>query len=298
MVGNTLFVVNGIDANGTAQLAHVKVTERHGVKEIGKATFDTSGTSATVAMPPATTPWKTLQVVFSYTADGVLAKFGGLDLAVRNGSLWFIKDGFLMKIAPLKPGDLNDVQILNHFESVLVYVNGSKQDRSVLPTKALVPIEVGLEPFKGTIIGMAAYTRELSSDELFVNDKAAQSMAKALFADTAKVTVEGELTAVTPVPELERIRPYRSALLAEEYKVVRIVSGRMSAIKPGMKIRIFRYGIKAGEKTVVKDAKIGDHHELLIQPYDSDVKFSREFQVDTLDPDISIPLYVDVTPEK
>jgi hypothetical protein len=143
-----------------------------------------------------------------------------------------------------------------------------------------------------------AYPRELSTDELYGNEVAAKSLAKALFADTQKATVEAELLATTPVPEIERIRPYRSALLAEEYKVIRVTSGRMSALKPGTKIRIFRYGIRFGEKTAIKDAKVGEKDEILIQSYDSDAKFSREFQVDGLDPDITIPLYVDVTPVK
>jgi hypothetical protein len=247
-------------------------------------------------MPPGTTPWKTLQIAFTYTADDTLVRFGGIDVVVKAGFVWFSKPGSLIKLAPATVGNLNDVQIQSHNDSILAYINGSQAPQSVLSTKALVPIEIGKSSFKGQIIGVAAYTRELSGDEMFANERAAQSMAKALFADTPKVTVEGELTAYTPVPALDRIRPYRSALLAEEYKVVRIVSGRMSAIKPGMKLRIYRYGIKAGEKTALKNAKVGDHAQMLIQPYDSDVKFSREFRVDDLDPDITIPLYVDVTP--
>jgi hypothetical protein len=193
---------------------------------------------------------------------------------------------------------VNSVQLIKHFDSIITFVNGSRPVASLLPTAPLLPIFVGLDGWKGQIIAAGSYARELSTDELYGNEVAAKSIAKALFADTIKATVEGELTAVTPVPDLERIRPYRSALLAEEYKVIRVVSGRMSALKPGTKIRIYRYGIRSGEKTAVKDAKIGDKTQMLIQSYDSDPKFSREFQVDGLDPDITIPLYVDVSPVK
>jgi hypothetical protein len=296
MVPNTLFVVNGIDANGAATIGHIKVAEKSGVTVIGKPEIDATGASASLVMPPYTTPWKTLQIVFSATADGPLASFGGIDVAIKDGYLWFSKAGNQIKIAPVVPDGLNDVQLLSHFDSLLVQVNGTRSAQSVLPTKALVPIEIGKPPFKGTIIGVVAYTRELSADELFVNGKAAQSMAKALFADTAKATVEAELTAITPVPDLERIRPYRSALLAEEYKVIRVVSGRMSALKPGTKIRVLRYGIKAGEKTALKDAKLGDHATMPLQLYDPDSKISREFRVDDLEPDITTPIFVDLTP--
>ncbi len=65
-----------------------------------------------------------------------------------------------------------------------------------------------------------------------------------------------------------------------------------------MKVRVFRWGIRAGEKTALQNAKVGDHAKMVLQPYDSDPKFEREFQVDTLDQDISALVFVDVTPQK
>ena len=290
LVPGTQFAYNGINAGGTATTSHLNIA----VKPPKAETADT----AAVTFPVSSNEWKTLQIVFTYTNDGPIAQFGGIFLYAQSGHLWFIKGGNSIDLAPLAKDDLNDVQLLKHHDSLLAYVNGSRSVRSIIPTTPLLPVTIGIAPWKGSIIACASYARELSIDELYANERAAQSIAKALFADTPKVTVEGELTAITPVPELDRIRPYRSALLAEEYKLVRIVSGRMSAFKTGTKIRIFRYGIRAGEKTSVKDAKIGDHAEMLIQSYDSDPKFSREFQVDALDPDITIPLFVDVTPVK
>ena len=298
LVPDPHFAINGIDANGAAQLAHATISIKADPLGNRKQVTDASGTSATMTLPPGSSTWKTLQIAFTYSADGTLAKFGGISLVVKGGHLWFKKDDTKLDVAPLLADDFNDVQIIKHYNSLLAYVNGARASLSILPTKPLLPLEVGLDTWKGTIIGVAGYPRELTVDEMFANENAAHSLAKSLFADTPKFTVEGELLAATPIPDIEKIRPYRSALLAEEYKVVRIVSGRASAIKPGMKIRIFRWGIRAGEKTEVKNAKIGDHHDLLIQRYDSDPKFEREFQLDNLDPDISIPLFVDVTPDK
>ena len=290
LVPGSQFAYNGISSTGSATTSHLNIA----VKPAKASGPDT----ASVTFPTGSSEWKTLQIVFTYTADGAIAKFGGIFLYAQSGHLWFIKGGNSIDIAPLVKEDLNDVQILKHNDSLLAYVNGSRAVHSIIPTAPLLPIAIGVDPWKGSIIACTSYARELTIDELFANERAAQSISKALFGDTQKVTVEAELTASTPVPELERIRPYRSALLAEEYKVVRITSGRMSTLKPGMKVRIFRYGIRSGEKTSVKDAKIGDHAEMLIQSYDSDPKFSREFQVDALDPDITIPLFVDVTPVK
>jgi len=303
IVPGALFSLNGADSPVSHAMIAVKGDST------GKLASGDSG-SGFVGLPRGATPWKTLQIAFTYTADGTLARFGGISLVTKGGHLYYSKDGAMIEVAPLTQGESNDVQILKHYDSIHAYVNGERASRSILPTKPLLPIEVGLDTWKGKILGIAGYSRELSVDELFANEHSLLSPTKSSPAvdatpkteppgpDTAKVTVEGELTAMTPVPDIDRIRPYRSALLAEEYKVVKIVSGRMASIKPGMKIRIYRYGIRAGEKTDIKDMKIGDHAEMLIQPYDSDPKFAREFQVDALDPDITIPLFVDVTPAK
>jgi len=296
IVPNPLFALNGIDANGSATLTHVKISGKAGVTSIGKPHTGVDGSWASLSIPPSTYPWKTLQLAFTFSADGPLASFGGIQLCIKDGWIWFHKGQDEVKVARIKTGDLNFIQLLRERNTIKVFANGMIAPESVVTAQPLYPLEIGLDPFKGAFIGIAAYPQILSTDELVASYDAAQAIAKPLFVDTLKARVEGVLTGITPVPELERIRPYRSALLAEEYKITRIASGRMSAIKPGMKVRIFRYGIKAGVKTALKTAKIGDRAIMLIQAYDSDPKFSREFQVDNLDPDISIPLFVDVTP--
>jgi hypothetical protein len=295
-VSSPLFVINGIDEAGMANLQHARIGEKAGVTSIGKPRTGAGGSWASLLLPSGTQQWRSLQIAFTYSSDGPVASFGGIELSVKKGYLWEGKIGANSKIAPVSPGDLTDVQIVRQQRTVHFYVNGKANGQPLAIAEQSYPVEVGNDPFKGTIVGVAAYARELSTDELDTNDKAVHEHAKPLFADTLKVTVEGQMTAFTPIPELERIRPYRSALLAEEYKVIRIVSGRNSSIKPGMKIRIFRYGIKAGEKTAVKDAKVGGRATMVIQGYDSDPKFGREFQVNDLEPDITIPQFVEVTP--
>ncbi len=296
LVPGSQFAYKGVGSNATEPAKHLSITLNPAGVNGTSVSSKTDGLS--VGLPQKSAEWKTVQLAFTYTQDGTLAKFGGISIFVKQGKLWFAKKGEYSEIAPLLKDDINDVQIIKHFDSIITFVNGSRPVASLLPTAPLLPFHVGLDGWKGQIIAAAVYPRELSTDELFGNEVAVKSIAKALFADTVKATVEAELTAATPVPELERIRPYRSALLAEEYKVIRVTSGRMSSLKPGTKIRVYRYGIRSGEKTSVKDAKVGDRAEMLIQGYDTDPKFSREFQVYGLDPDITIPLYVDVTPVK
>ncbi len=297
LVPHPLFVVAGIDANGANPLIHAKIGDKPGTTAIGKPKTFAHGAAANLPLPPGTAPWRTLQIVFTSTVDGTLATLGSVDLEVRKGWLLLSKAGTLIRLAQVANGDVCDVQLVRNFGALIAYINGSAVGKSMTAPGVLMPVEVGIDPWKGAVIGIAGYDRELSVDELYANARAARDMAKALFADTLKATVEGEMTAFTPVPDVERIRPYRSALICEEYKVIRLVSGRMSALKPGMKIRVLRYGVRSGEKTALKNAKVGDRAQMLIQSFDSDEKFGREFRVDDLDPDITIPMFVDVTPE-
>ena len=275
LVPDPLFALNGTASE--TPLQHVQISiKTDGIKEDPKSS---DKDAASLILPLGSPAFKSLQLLFMSTADGTLAKFGGISLVVKTGHIWFAKDGNQVDIAPLKADGLNDVQVVKHVDSLIAYINGEHSVQTMMPTAPLLPLQVGLDTWKGTILG-------------------GQGIAKSLTADTKTVTVNAELGAFTPVPELERIAPYRSALVAEEYTITSITSGRMSAIKPGLKIRVFRWGLLAGKKTDVASIKTGDKAQLVIQPLSADPKYEKEFQVDTLDGDISAVYFVDVTPAK
>ena len=299
LVPNSLFAINGV-ATGSAMLQHVQVSLQTTAPSPEKVAKNEPAdpTTSNIALPNDSSAWKSLQILFTTTTDGTLAKFGGLSLAVKNGHLWYLKESSQLDIGALRPDGLNDIQFVKHYDSVLASINGERALQTVTPTGPLLPLQVGMDSWKGAIIGVCGYSRELTEDEIVANLHAGQSMAKALNADTKTVTINAELGALTPVPELDRIAPYRTALVAEEYTITSIQSGRMSALKPGMKIRVFRFGLIAGKKTDVANAKTGDKAQMVIQPLSSDPKFEKEFQVDNLDGDISALYFVDVTPTK
>ena len=297
LVPDSLFAINGI-VNGAAQLQHVSVALRADSTPLDKVASDKDVTSTTLALPSSTPIWRSLEILFTSTADGTLAKFGGISIVVKSGHIWFSHDGGLLDIAPIKVDSLNDIQLVKQYDSLLAYVNGERANQTITPPAPLLPLQVGLETWKGTIIGVCGYYKVLSGDEVIGNLHAGQVMSKALYADTKTVTVDAELGAMTAVPELSQIAPYRSALVAEEYTILNIAAGRMSALKTGMKIRIFRWGLKGGDKTDVAKIKTGDKATMTIQPLSADPKYEKEFQVDTLDGDISALYFVDITPAK
>lgn len=295
LVPDPLFAVNGI-AHGEAGLQHVSVAVRNDGATVVKPAELKDPTSSEVTLPPGLSRWRTIEVMFTSAADGTLLSFGDLSVAVKQGRLWFARNGHMWDIAPLKADSLNDVQLVTHLDSYLAYVNGQRSAQTITVPAAIVPIQVGLDTWKGSVIGVCGYAKELSEDEVVANLHAGQAVAKAVYADTKTVTIEAELGAFTAVPELSQIAPYRSALVAEEYKILRISKGRMAALKEGMKVRIFRWGLKAGDKTDIAKIKTGDKATMVIQPLSADPKYEKEFQVDTLDGDISALYFVDVTP--
>jgi hypothetical protein len=110
----------------------------------------------------------------------------------------------------------------------------------------------------------------------------------------APVVADLELVASTPVPSATRIKPYRSALVAQEYVVRKVVKGKDADVKPKAKIRVFRWGILETKPTSIAKAKKGDKVRLTLKRLSGWVEMEREYQVDELDSDLAITYYVEV----
>ncbi len=297
LVPDSMFAINGV-ASGSAQLVHVLIASKTDIPKDEKTISENDPTNSFFALTNPGAPVKSLQISFMAAGDGTLLKFGGVTIIAKSGHLMFAKEKTPLEIATLRSDSQNDIQLVKHYDSLITYVNGKRVNQTITPSSPLIPIQIGMDGWTGAIIGVAGYGKALTEDEVIANQRSAQALAKSLLADTKTVTVEAQLTALTPVPELDRIAPYRSALVAEEYTIVEITKGRMSALKSGMKVRIFRWGLLAGKKTDVATAKVGDKATMLIQPLSADSKYEKEFQVDNLDNDISALYFVEPTVSK
>lgn len=111
---------------------------------------------------------------------------------------------------------------------------------------------------------------------------------------TDSVTADLKLLATSKVPLAARIKPYRNALVAQEYLVLKVIKGKALDFKPNTKIRVFRWGVLDEKPTAVGKAKKGDKLRLTVSPLNGWTQMEREFQVDELDGDLSITYYVEV----
>lgn len=110
-----------------------------------------------------------------------------------------------------------------------------------------------------------------------------------------KINVTATITAVTPVPDPNRVKPYLNVLIAQEWKVKTVKGGKIDGVKPGTVIRVLRWGIlngkiipsiknnKAKATITAKLAKFSDYPNL-----------SREYQVDTLPDNYTAPVLLEV----
>jgi hypothetical protein len=144
------------------------------------------------------------------------------------------------------------------------------------------------------VAATATYNRALTPAEIAKNATAGIRFIQDQLPDTKTVTLDLKLTALTEVPDPARMKPYRSALVAQEYTVTGIVAGHQKGLKPGAKVRIFRYGVFDGKKTDVQNQKKGDSARITVELLSADPVMSREYQLDDLDTDASTTYYVEL----
>ena len=112
-------------------------------------------------------------------------------------------------------------------------------------------------------------------------------------AQATPVVVDAQLLVHSKVPSPAGIKPYRSALVAGEYLVKKVVKGRDAELKPGAKIRVFRWGILDAKATGLGKVKKGSTVRLSLSRLAGWTQMEREYQVDDLESDLAITYYVD-----
>lgn len=110
-----------------------------------------------------------------------------------------------------------------------------------------------------------------------------------------KITVSAVITAVTPVPDPNRVKPYLNVLIAQEWRVKSITGGKVDGVKPGTVIRVLRWGILNGKVVpVIKNNKVKDAVKAKLGMFSDYPKLSREYQVDTLPENYTAPVLLEV----
>ncbi|MHB1463084.1 MAG: hypothetical protein ACYC1M_17470 [Armatimonadota bacterium] len=110
-----------------------------------------------------------------------------------------------------------------------------------------------------------------------------------------KITVTATITAVTPVPDPNRVKPYLNVLVAQEWRVKAVKGGKIDGVKPGAVIRVLRWGILNGKIVpAIKKNKAKDTITAKLAPFSDYPNLSREYQVDTLPENYTAPVLLEV----
>lgn len=109
------------------------------------------------------------------------------------------------------------------------------------------------------------------------------------------VSVTATITAVTPVPDPARVKPYLNVLIAQEWKVKTVKGGKIDGVKPGAIIRVLRWGILNGKQVpAIKNSKAKATVAAKLSLFSDYPNLSREYQVDTLPENYTAPVMLEV----
>ena len=145
----------------------------------------------------------------------------------------------------------------------------------------------GQRSWHGTVEGIALYNRTISATEASQNYESYAALHPVKSISPLKVTAK--LVSVSPLPTLNEIKPYRQALVLNEYKVEKILQGKCKA----QKIRVAQWAILGGVE-LNKKSQPGSTATLVLEPFEQNPQLASTYTSDTLDPNPDIPVYVDL----
>jgi len=217
-------------------------------------------------------------------------KIGTATLLFEKGGL-SLDNGRSIPSLTAKTGYPLDLAITKANKDVKIYANGQLFTTLKLKTPAL---RFETEGLGGQTIATASYPRALTAAEIKKNADAGLKLADTL-PDSEQATLDLKLSSFTEVPDPARIKPYRNALIAQEYTLTGFIDGHVKGLKQGSKIRVFRYGVLDGKKTDVQKQVKGSPAKFTVQLFSKDAALSREYQIDDLDTDTSATYYVETS---
>jgi hypothetical protein len=180
-----------------------------------------------------------------------------------------------------------------------VFVDGQTIERTVVrgdfhPWKGHGSLLLGGElasdaRFRGWLSDLAIWNREPTDEELA--EHATRSLARLAGAPAAAgARVEARLAARSTVPTLDSISPYRSALVVEEFELVKTLAGDA----PPRRFRVARWALLDGRPAPTAALAPGSTIRLTLEPYDRQPQLEAVVLSDTLPPAPATKLYASV----
>jgi hypothetical protein len=152
----------------------------------------------------------------------------------------------------------------------------------------------GARDWAGAIEGVAIYSRALNAEE--VRRDALQYLRLVKSRPAApQIAIDAELIARSPLPTMDEIKPYRSALAVCKYRV----TGNPPAELDGdREILVAHWALLDGRAEPIADWKPGMKTQLLLEPVERNPQLQRFVTKDQFDSDDDLvrPRYYDVKP--
>ena len=146
-------------------------------------------------------------------------------------------------------------------------------------------------PWQGKVEGVAVFCNAMSAE-----DAAADFAAYRKIVDSRKkvpqIKLQARLLAKSKIPRPADIRPYRDALVVNEYEVIKLVGGEYAH----KKVRVADWGLLDTKPARIAQVKIGSKANMVLEAFADHPQLEAQILRDTLEEDFDLDLYFDVTP--
>ncbi len=146
----------------------------------------------------------------------------------------------------------------------------------------------GQRNWSGALEGVAIFSRTLSADEVRREYEAYQRI-RARRAAVPQLAVDAELISLSKIPTLKEILPYREALMVGEYRVTKVVDGKLEAAT----VRVVHWALLDGAARTPTTRKPGWSGRLNLEAFEANPQLKSLFLSDTLKENFEAELFYD-----
>jgi hypothetical protein len=234
--------------------------------------------------------------------NGVFWLFQEKDrLAVGLSKKWGDREPEVFEMATLPDAKPHHVIVSLAAKRLAIHLDG-KQVKEIDPSPASF-IEVGPPPFqlaahspdahknvwRGTFEYLAMYDRFIEESEAAKN-AAAVAAALAKRKALPRIELQATLVAKSRIPAPGQMAPYRNALVVNEYRVEKVLTGTYAP----KTIRVAQWGVIDLQPTALVALQPGASVKLVLETFADHDELVSELISDTLEENFDLTLYTDV----
>lgn len=152
----------------------------------------------------------------------------------------------------------------------------------------------GARDWRGSLEGVAIFSRALTAEEIRRDADEYRGLIESR-PPAQRIAIDAELVARSPVPTLQEIKPYRSALVVYKYRLVGAVPKALAGQKD---VLVAHWALLDGRPEPVGDWRPGTKTRLLLEPVERNPQLQRFVTKDEFDSDddLARPRYYDARP--